>query len=155
MIFVTVGSHTLGFDRLIKHIDAIVPKLNEPVIMQTGSTKYTPVNAEFFDFKSSIDTYIEQSSLVICHGSMIILEVLNKKKPVIAVPRQGILNEHINDHQINFCKKVAAGVPLKYYTDVTLLTPEIINNYRDLLPYKNKNLEKLKSFIKEKIDELL
>ena len=38
MIFVTVGMHTAGFERLVKKMDEIAGKIDEEVIMQIGGT---------------------------------------------------------------------------------------------------------------------
>jgi beta-1,4-N-acetylglucosaminyltransferase len=50
MIFVTVGLHYQGFDRLIMKMDALAGMIDEEVVMQIGSTKYKPENAKYFDF---------------------------------------------------------------------------------------------------------
>jgi UDP-N-acetylglucosamine transferase subunit ALG13 len=47
MIFVTVGTHYQGFDRLIRKMDEIAGKIEEDVIMQIGSTQYKPINAKY------------------------------------------------------------------------------------------------------------
>ena len=38
MILVTVGTHVLGFDRLVKKMDEIASKIDEEVIIQIGNT---------------------------------------------------------------------------------------------------------------------
>ncbi|RKY56218.1 MAG: beta-1,4-galactosyltransferase, partial [Candidatus Neomarinimicrobiota bacterium] len=38
MIFVTVGSHYKGFERLVEKMDEIAGKIEEEVIMQIGYT---------------------------------------------------------------------------------------------------------------------
>ena len=40
MIFVTVGTHPDQFDRLIRKIDTIAPKIKEKIVIQRGFTKY-------------------------------------------------------------------------------------------------------------------
>lgn len=104
MIFVTVGNHNQGFDRLIVKMDEIAGKIDEEVIMQIGYTNYKPLNADYFSF---IDSFEEikrlnrDSRVVVSHaGAGSILTALKQKTPVIAVPRLQKYNEHINDHQL-------------------------------------------------------
>lgn len=151
MIFVTVGSHTIGFERLIRHIDNLAPHINTKIIMQIGSSKYSPVNTDFFTMKPSIDQYLENAEVVIAQGSMIILETIKKSTPVIAIPRQKKFNEVIDDHQIEFCKNIAKNMPLKYFTDINLLDAKIINSYRTLLKFESNNLKKLQKYVSDYI----
>ena len=58
MIFVTTGTHSQGFDRLIQKMDEIAGKINEEVIMQIGSAKYKPKNAKFFNFIKLLNNFI-------------------------------------------------------------------------------------------------
>ena len=48
MIFVTVGNHSQGFDRLIQKMDEVAIDLDEKVVMQTGTATYEPKNVEHF-----------------------------------------------------------------------------------------------------------
>jgi UDP-N-acetylglucosamine transferase subunit ALG13 len=49
MIFVTVGTHPGGFDRLVQQMDKIAGLIKEKVVIQRGFTRYTPRNAEYFE----------------------------------------------------------------------------------------------------------
>jgi len=53
MIFVTVGMHNQGFDRLIEKCDLLAGQIEDKMIIQKGSTSYCPRNAEYFDFASN------------------------------------------------------------------------------------------------------
>src|SRR3989344_2947516 len=97
MIFVTVGTHTDQFDRLIKRIDEIAPKIKEKIIIQRGFTKYVPKNVEFFEFTDDMDHYYKNARIVIAQSATSLIEfILNYGKPVITVPRESKYNEHIN-----------------------------------------------------------
>ena len=48
MILVTVGTHYLSFDRLIKKIDEIALSIDEEIIAQIGNSKYKPKNIKYF-----------------------------------------------------------------------------------------------------------
>ncbi len=103
MIFVTVGLHNQGFDRLIKKMDEIAGTIDEDVIMQIGHTNYTPKNATYFRFKDDFSEIVnlnKNARLVVCHGGAgSIIAALEQKTPVIAVPRLKKFREHLNDHQ--------------------------------------------------------
>ncbi len=103
MIFVTVGNHYQGFDRLVKKMDNIAGIIDEKVIMQIGYTKYHPVNAEFFNFKeksSEIQSLNNEARIIVCHaGAGSIITAYTYNKPVIIVPRLKKYSEHNDDHQ--------------------------------------------------------
>lgn len=103
MIFVTVGTHYMGFDRLIKKMDEIAAEIDEDVVMQIGYTEYEPVNAEWFKFKGTDDIkeYYRKADLIIAHaGAGTLLDSLSFKKSVVAVPRRKKYGEHIDDQQL-------------------------------------------------------
>lgn len=102
MIFVTIGMHPEGFERLIKKMDEIAGKINEEVVMQIGATKYTPQNAKHFDFttEQEIKELCQKARVVVTHGAMTIVDALEEGTPVIAVPRLKKYGEVIDDHQL-------------------------------------------------------
>lgn len=149
MIFVTIGTHPGQFDRLIRRIDEIAPKIKEKIIIQRGFTKYTPKNAEYFEFADNLEPYFKKSRLVIAHSATSLLEfVLTNKKSIITVPRQKKFGEHINDHQVEFAEAISKQTGLLAIYDIGDLTPELLSRY-DKVPNINKrNLIKLQSFFK-------
>jgi len=109
MIFVAVGLHYQGFDRLIKAMDEIAPELDEEVVAQTGSSSYAPVNMTFFQRASvpEVEEYFSSARLVVSHaGAGSILTALNYSKPLVVVPRLEKYREHINDHQLELASAV-------------------------------------------------
>ncbi len=111
LIFVTVGTHNQGFDRLIKTVDNLIGKrkIKERVLVQTGYTKYIPKNCESFDF-APYEKFIDickKSSIVITHGGVgSIMIPLNLEKKTIVVPRLKIFGEHVDDHQLQIVKEL-------------------------------------------------
>lgn len=104
MIFVTVGTHTQGFERLIMAVDNLAGKglINEQVTMQIGNTKYEPKNCAWFRFESfeQILELNRKATIIITHaGAGCILTAMQFKKPLIVVPRYKKFGEHVNDHQ--------------------------------------------------------
>lgn len=90
MIFVTVGTSTWDFSRLIREIDLIAGKINEDIIIQIGNTQFEPKNATFFKFKGKVELekYYRSARIVVCHdGAGSILNCLMNNKNPIVVPR--------------------------------------------------------------------
>jgi UDP-N-acetylglucosamine transferase subunit ALG13 len=111
VIFVTVGTHEQPFDRLIKAIDELKEKgvINEEIIVQTGFTTYEPRFCKWsklFSYKEMIGN-VAEARIVITHGgpSSFIMPLQVGKVPIV-VPRQKQFYEHVNDHQIDFCRTV-------------------------------------------------
>jgi len=109
MIFVTVGTHTQGFERLVKGMDEVAARLDEEIVMQIGNTKYEPKNATFFRFETTdrIEELHRKARAIVTHaGAGSIINALNFGKPVIVVPRMKGLGEHIDDHQLELARKL-------------------------------------------------
>lgn len=107
MIFVTVGTHTQSFNRLLETMDKIAAKHKIKAVAQIGHSSYEPKNMEWFRFKESIDIFYENSDVVVCHGGAgSITNALVRGKPVVAVPRYKRFDEHVNDHQTDLVKKL-------------------------------------------------
>lgn len=111
MIFVTVGTHEQAFDRLIKEIDHLVrsKSIKEEVFIQTGFSTYTPQYCEWSKLipYEEMQKKIQEARIVITHGGpSSFLNVLQYNKTPIVVPRREKLNEHVNDHQVEFLDEV-------------------------------------------------
>lgn len=111
MIFVTVGTHEQQFDRLIKQIDLLIESgvITEEVMVQTGFSKYEPKHCKWSKLLSykEMQEYVAKARIVITHGgpSSFIAPLQIGKIPIV-VPRQKKYEEHVNDHQVSFCKEV-------------------------------------------------
>jgi len=110
MIFATVGTHEQPFNRLIEAIDRWANGHDEEVIIQTGFSSYEPENCKWqkmFTYQEMLDM-INHARIVITHGGpSSFLMVLQAGKIPVVVPRKREYNEHVNNHQIDFCKLVA------------------------------------------------
>lgn len=107
MIFVTVGNHYQGFDRLLRKVDEIAPRIPQEIIVQKGYTKYIPRNAKHFDFVPIQEAiqYIQTSDLVISHagiGTIILCKEFGI--PLILFPRRRKYGEHGTDHQMEIAR---------------------------------------------------
>lgn len=110
MIYVTVGNHYQGFDRLLKEIDRIAESSPHEFIVQRGHSKTDPVNCESSDFYpyEVAESYIENADLVIGHaGAGIIMSSRRQNTPLIICPRLKKYSEHINDHQLELSRVIS------------------------------------------------
>lgn len=110
MIFVTVGTHEQPFNRLVEYMDNWAMTHDEDVIVQTGFSTYEPSHCEWknlFPYQKMIQL-VGKARIVITHGgpSSFIMPLQINKVPVV-VPRIAEYGEHVNNHQVNFCEKVA------------------------------------------------
>ena len=112
MIFVTVGTHEQQFNRLVECVDQMKEKglLQEEVIIQTGFSTYEPKHCtwqKLLPFQQMVKN-VEQARIVITHGgpSSFIMPLQIGKIPIV-VPRQKQYEEHVNDHQVDFCRAVS------------------------------------------------
>ena len=109
MIFVTVGTHEQQFNRLVEYMDRWEDEHDEEVVIQTGFSTYEPKKASWsklYPYKTMIEM-VDKARIVITHGgpSSFIMPLQIGKIPVV-VPRNHEFNEHVNNHQIDFCRKV-------------------------------------------------
>ena len=110
MIFITVGS-ALPFDRLIRYLDErlnIEADIDEVFFAQTGEGGYVPSNFEFVRFLSA-EEYGErllEATAVISHAGIgTITSVVRLGKPLLVLPRQKLLGELVDDHQLETARR--------------------------------------------------
>jgi beta-1,4-N-acetylglucosaminyltransferase len=110
MIFVTIGTHEVPFDRFIGAIDPLVA-LDE-VVVQHGSSSLRTAGATSIDFLSfdELSDLMRRARIVLTHagaGSVITALALGKRP--IVVPRLQRYGEAVDDHQLWFGRKLAAA----------------------------------------------
>lgn len=152
MIFVTVGNHYQGFDRLIKKMDEIAGKIDERVIMQIGFTTYKPVNAKYFTFLEDFEEILKlnrDARVVVSHaGAGSIVTALKQKTPVIVVPRLKKYNEHMNDHQLEIAKAMSEDKNVTVVHDIVSLERSLKSNFVFTDKFtNNKLIFELKKYI--------
>ena len=129
MIFVTVGTHEQQFNRLVEYMDTWAGDHKEEVVIQTGFSTYKPKKTDWIEllpYNRMID-YINMARIVITHGgpSSFLLPLQFGKIPIV-VPRNSEFHEHINNHQIEFCRKVS-----KCYKNIIVV--EDVNDLGEVL----------------------
>lgn len=132
MIFVTVGTHEQNFDRLVKEIDGLVKEkiIDEKVFIQTGYSKYVPQYCEYKTIISydEMERLTQEARIIITHGGpgSIFLPIQYMKKPII-VPRNPEFNEHVDNHQILFSKRMFKNNRVDLVLDIKDLKDAILN----------------------------
>lgn len=110
MILVTVGTHSQGFDRLVRAMDEVAAELNERVAIQRGSGTYEPLHAEHFRFTSAaeLERLTQEARIIVAHAAAgTILLALQHNKPLVLVPRLQRFGEHLDDHQLQLAAALA------------------------------------------------
>lgn len=160
MIFVTVGTHEQGFERLIKEIDRLKEEgiIKDEVIIQKGYTKYEPKYCETYDLidYDKLQNYLEQARIIITHGGPAsFIAPLSIGKTPIVVPRQKQFDEHVNDHQVDFVKQVVdRNNSLIPVYDINDLKDKIVN-YDNIVKEMGDNYtSNNKKFVKDLENEI-
>lgn len=107
-----MGTHEQQFNRLVEYIDKLKSSgaIKEDIIIQTGFSTYEPKAcswSKLYPYQQMLK-YVEDARVVITHGdpSSFIMPLQIGKIPIV-VPRKKEFEEHVNDHQVNFCRIVA------------------------------------------------
>ena len=162
MIFVTVGTHEQQFNRLVEYMDKWASEHDEKVVIQTGYSTYEPkccVWDKLFPYQKMVEM-VGESRIVITHGgpSSFIMTLQVGKTPIV-VPRQKRFEEHVNDHQLKFCKEVESRMGTIVVVEDIEKLGGVIENY-DEIKKEGKNTsnnakfcEELKSIVDEMFEE--
>ncbi|MGL5650097.1 MAG: PssE/Cps14G family polysaccharide biosynthesis glycosyltransferase [Clostridium sp.] len=152
MIFVTVGTHELGFDRMLDYIEKI--DIEEEVLIQSGNTDFKSEKYKVIPFLSpkEFNETMAKCTLIVTHGGVgSILSALKKGKKVIVMARLQKHNEHNDDHQLEISEKLAKDGHIINCTNFEELKEAVLNyNEIELKPYKFDN-SRLLNFIEETI----
>ena len=158
MIFVTVGTHEQPFNRLVEYMDEWAKKHNEKVVIQTGFSTYKPKFAEYKSLYSyqEMQEKVQEARIVITHGgpSSFIMPLQIGKTPVV-VPRCSSFGEHVNDHQVKFCREVEKRMKNIICVENIEQLSEIIEHYderKTTISQKSNNAlfcEKLEKMVED------
>ena len=132
MIFVTVGTHEQGLERLLVELDNLIENgsIKEEVFAQIGYSSYKPRNYQYKKMigYSEMDSYVQKARIVITHGGPgSIFHPLQYGKIPIVVPRDPNFNEHVDNHQILFTKRLESNSKLIGVYNIKELGNSIIN----------------------------
>jgi UDP-N-acetylglucosamine transferase subunit ALG13 len=123
LIFATVGTDVHPFDRMAEWVDGWIAhegKGTARCFMQSGTSK-PPAHAEHSPYLGyeEMESLVNEATVVVCHGGpgTIMLAASLGKMPIV-MPRSAAMGEHIDDHQVAFCKRIAAdGAILLAWTE--------------------------------------
>lgn len=160
MIFVTVGTHEQQFDRLIKEVDRLRRNedIAEDVIAQIGFSTYEPESCQwsrFFPYEKMCE-YVAEARIVITHGGpSSFLAPLQIGKVPIVVPRQKRFGEHVNDHQVEFCRAVKERMGNIILVEDVRRLPNVIDRYEEYR--KERKLEGMNhnKFFNEQLEAIV
>ncbi|MDX6476211.1 MAG: hypothetical protein QOH95_1722 [Gaiellaceae bacterium] len=109
MIFATTGTCE-PFDRLLQAFDAV--ELEEELVVQHGISPVRPRGARCIDFLAYAELVelVRSARVVVTHGGVgsVLTALANGKRPIV-VPRLAARGEAIDDHQLEFVRKIAAA----------------------------------------------
>jgi UDP-N-acetylglucosamine transferase subunit ALG13 len=111
-IVVTVGTDHHPFDRLISWVNDWLGQHPDAVgscYVQSGRAAVVPLCArsEFLEI-SELDRLVDAADVIVCHGGPAsISDAWRRGQIPIVVPRLPRLGEHVDDHQVDFCRIVA------------------------------------------------
>lgn len=160
MIFVTVGTHEQPFNRLIEYIDRQKEQgvIKDEIIFQTGFSTYKPRCCKWnkwFPYQEMISN-MEKAKVVVTHGApaSFIMPLQMGKIPIV-VPRQKRFGEHVNDHQLEFCRIIANRQKnIIIIEDIDELAYSI-TNYKTIVGMTQNEIVNNNAIFNQKFEELV
>lgn len=158
MIFVTVGTHEQPFNRLVEYMDKWAETQDEEVVIQTGYCTYEPKHCiwqKLYPYDEMIKN-VETARIVITHGgpSSFIMPLQIGKLPIV-VPRKHKYNEHVNDHQVFFCRAVAERMGIIFLVEDIAKLGEVICEYGSIINDLNFDLKSNNANFNLKLEEIV
>ena len=111
-VVVVVGTDHHPFDRLIDWVNGWLrehPEQAAGFFVQSGTALLTPACpwSRFLD-TVRLDALLDRADIIVCHGGPAsIANAWSRGQKPIVVPRLRRLGEHVDDHQLDFSRKVA------------------------------------------------
>lgn len=123
MIFASVGSSTIPFDRLVRALEDV--ETDEDIVVQTGVSTVRPRRAKVLDYLGYDEfvALIRSARIVVTHaGAGSVITALGEGKRPIVVPRHAAQREAVDDHQVTFARRAAELGLVTVVEDVSLLS---------------------------------
>jgi UDP-N-acetylglucosamine transferase subunit ALG13 len=111
-VVVTVGTDHHPFNRLINWTNNWLrahPEQAARFFVQSGAVSVIPAcpSSQFLDMES-MSKVLDEADVIVCHGGPeSIATAWERGLLPIVVPRLPQLGEHVDDHQVHFCSKMA------------------------------------------------
>ena len=143
MIFVTVGTHSQQFDRLLKKIDELAGsgKIKEEVVAQSGNSTYVPKHFKSKKFYSDkeFENLIVKASIVVSHGGAgAIILALKHKKKLVLVPRLKGFGEHMDSHQVDLAEFMQSQNKAVFVLGINELEKKIVEAKKTDFSFESK-----------------
>jgi len=153
VIFVTVGTNEAGFDRLLRAVERIP---QDDLVVQCGHGAHRPRNAHCVDFLSfgELVEHVRKADAVITHAGVgsVMVALGNGKTPIV-VPRLHRFGEAVDDHQLDFARRLASNGLVVLVEDAERLAearlaspPVVAKHEESMLPHE------LRSYLSDVID---
>ena len=131
---------------------------DEEVIIQTGYSTYEPQNCKWqklFSFQEMCK-YVDDARIVITHGgpSSFIAPLQIGKTPIV-VPRRYKFNEHVNDHQVNFCREVENRMGTIIVVEEIEKLGEILKKYDEIISGLGNAIKSNNTLFCKKLDAIV
>jgi UDP-N-acetylglucosamine--N-acetylmuramyl-(pentapeptide) pyrophosphoryl-undecaprenol N-acetylglucosamine transferase len=128
-VVVTVGSMHHPMTRMVKQLNAVLPKDAE-VVWQLGHTPPVPgmraARIEEFITHDELTDLMSDAHVVVCHAGVgSALQAMSVGRSPILVPRLIEHGEHVDDHQVQIAKRLG-GLGLAMPVDAEELTTDVI-----------------------------
>lgn len=110
--FVSVGNATQPFSRLLDAVADLAETLPQPVFVQYGANAgFSCARVEaaaFIPMEQFIQRVAQAEVLVLHAGAGSVINAVRAGKVPVVVPRKAALGEHVDDHQLEFARELAA-----------------------------------------------
>ena len=142
MIFLTMGTYPLPFDRLVRAIDDLVKdkQIEDEVVAQISCSNYTPQYMKYVLLmeKEEFDATLIKADAIISHAGMgTVTMALEYNKPLLVMPRLKKFGELVNNHQSDTARKFEAlGHILAAYSVNEI--PEKLRELKSFIPQPRK-----------------
>lgn len=157
MILVLCGTQKQPFTRLWEQLQPLVPLYD--IRIQAGHNPWTSTSPylQVVDFikPEQMMQWVDEAELIITHaGAGSMLQAIQAKKRVIAVPRLSKYHEHVNDHQVELARKFEALGYLKVLEDHQDLL-SLVESMSHFQPTTYEPKKDLVPTLRERLAELL
>jgi UDP-N-acetylglucosamine transferase subunit ALG13 len=132
MIFVTTGTCE-PFDRLLSAVDAAA--LDEELVVQHGVSGVRPAGARCVDFLpfGELVELVRSARVVVTHAGVgsVLTTLMNGKRPIV-VARLAEAGDAVDDHQLEFARRLAARGLVMLVEDISELPAAIREAAHDI-----------------------
>jgi UDP-N-acetylglucosamine transferase subunit ALG13 len=149
VIFATVGSTQIRFERLIRALEALPGEQllvqHGPVDPPAGAHRATP----FMQFPEVIES-MERADVVVCHaGAGSILCALRAGHTPVVVPRLKRFRETVDDHQVELGRALAADAKAICVEDLSELAERVATAPPRRSPEERSGLLPIQAAVRE------